>query len=173
MLPQYGKKNHDPKIHHAPLPMPSLQIVNFVLIIILFILVLWLGSRHYHVTQQAVKHHLGKLQLKSDQTPGSDLHVYELAIREDTVGQFGRYPKQGAIQEMQFQNISRYRLCCTIDSADGSKYKVCDYGPGATNNVGLECMLHSDDGEHAYAAVWIQNQGMIGAQCVLYWWETP
>ena len=108
MLPQYGKKNHDPKIHHAPLPMPSLQIVNFVLIIILFILVLWLGSRHYHVTQQAVKHHLGKLQLKSDQTPGSDLHVYELAIREDTVGQFGRYPKQGAIQEMQFQNISRY-----------------------------------------------------------------
>jgi hypothetical protein len=176
-LPQYNnnrkrKDNDDPKLHPSPgskqiqVTLPSLYAVNTLLIIILFILVFWLGSRHYHVTQEAVKHHLGKLQLKTGPSGGrgggGGEQTFEFILK-DNVGEFTRYNIPGLV----FEQVSRYRLCCIMNSTEDARFLMCDYGEGATNNVGLECMIHSD----AYATVWIQDKGMVGSKCTLYWWE--
>ena len=148
MLPQYRHLDDDPKVHHPSLPLPSLSVVNFGLIILLFVLVIWLGSRHYHVTQTAVQHHLGQLKLKSEggeSSPSGGSFVLQLEQR--SVGAFSRYPETSSIPELAFDQVASYRLCCTIrGETEGSWFRVCDYGPGATQNVGLECLLHSDDG---------------------------
>lgn len=180
-LPQYNTasrgSNRDPKIHPSPyvegsmghtMSIPSLSVINIVLIVVLFILVFWLATHHKYYTKEVVAHHLGELRLKGAVGPVGKGQTFTLELRED-IGRFLRYPKTGTIPGLYFQNVSRYRLCCTIISIDKSQYYVCDYGQGATDNVGLECLLHSDNAQDTYAAIWIQDEGMIGSKCTLYW----
>ena len=172
MLPQYrGRRDDDddPKIHRQhthPIAIPSLSVINSVLIAIGFVLIIGLGSRHYHVTQQAVKHHLGTLQMRKDtRTPLSYTFVLT-----DAVDHFVRYPSDSFIPQMRFEHVIRYRTCCHVDGTD-THYVVCDYGQGATVNLGIECLVHSDNRHDAYMEVWVPHANMAGAQCTLHWWE--
>jgi hypothetical protein len=78
--------------------------------------------------------------------------------------EFVRYPSNGYIERLEYTRLSNYRLCCHL----GTEYFVCDYGQGASDNVGLECMIKSD-AKGAYLLLYTQSKGMNDARCTFSW----
>jgi hypothetical protein len=81
-------------------------------------------------------------------------------------GQFSRWPPNGIIEGLEFTRLANMRVCCHLSD----QYFVCDSGQGATNNIGLECIVRhvaADKGTHLL--VYVQSAQMNGAQCTFMW----
>lgn len=86
-------------------------------------------------------------------------------------GKFMRWPDAGSIiKGLDMKRLTGTRLCCRI----GGRYFVCDYGQGATENIGVECFveyLAEEGGSHLLLN--IQSDQMNGAECIFRWSEQP
>lgn len=84
-------------------------------------------------------------------------------------GQYSRWPEgNGIIEGLDITMLSETRLCCRI----GNRYFMCDYGQGASSDLGVECFVEytaSDGGSHLLFNV--QSDHMNGAQCFFHWTE--
>jgi hypothetical protein len=81
-------------------------------------------------------------------------------------GQFARWPAVGVIQGLEFKRLANMRVCCHLSD----QYFVCDSGQGATQNIGLECIVRhvaADQGTHLL--IYVQSAQMNGAQCTFMW----
>lgn len=85
-------------------------------------------------------------------------------------GQYSRWPEQGALRDLDMFALSEMRLCCRV----GNRYFMCDYGQGASSDLGVECFVEhvpSEGGAHLLLNV--QSEHMNGAECVFHWKSIP
>lgn len=84
-----------------------------------------------------------------------------------TPGQYSRWPDNGGIVEgLDLAKISSTRLCCRV----GNRYFVCDYGQGASSDLGVECFVEQSPNENgAHLLLNVQSDHMNGADCFFHW----
>jgi hypothetical protein len=80
-------------------------------------------------------------------------------------GQFARWPEVGVIEGLDFKRLANMRVCCHLSD----QYFVCDSGQGATNNIGLECIVRNEPERGTHLLVYVQSAQMNGAQCTFMW----
>lgn len=81
-------------------------------------------------------------------------------------GKLVRYPKVGHIEELDPNSLIEHRLCCHVDQ----RLFICDYGQGASANIGLECVVeYSKETSEAHLRIFIQSDEMKGAICTFRW----
>lgn len=82
-------------------------------------------------------------------------------------GSFSRYPADESkyIDSLDPDMMVEYRLCCHINH----RLFVCDYGQGASQNIGLECAIEYTQTGKAFLRINIQSKEMNGSKCTLTW----
>lgn len=81
-------------------------------------------------------------------------------------GKFARYPPVGHIEGLDPSTIGEHRLCCHVNE----RLFICDYGQGASTNMGLECVVeYEKESKEAHLRIVIQSREMKGARCAFRW----
>lgn len=81
-------------------------------------------------------------------------------------GKFARYPPVGHIEGLDPSTIGEHRLCCHVNE----RLFICDYGQGASTNMGLECVVeYEKESKEAHLRIVIQSTEMKGSRCAFRW----
>lgn len=108
-----------------------------------------------------------------DASPGNSVVRMSHFTLTGQKGQFVRWPDTGGIAGMDFNRLVNTRICCHVNE----QYFVCDSGQGATDNVGLECIVQRGGGSGdtkdslsgTHLLVYVQSEHMNGAKCTFMW----